>query len=342
MHKLSASSIVAIATLFFALNAFTASGAEEKSFIPPSQEGNIFAVIGTDRSPDVITTQIDVNWASFSRHEIIGNPYACAAGSGFVLMVRNNTGRTDPFTVSTTGTILRGPYQGDPPPELSDPCFRFVTMRAVFPTPPPPPPSDTVPPSLQLPGSSTESTASATGKAVIFQASATDGVDGPVAINCFPSSGSTFPIGTTVVNCSASDHAGNQAHGIFTVTVVHVEAADTEPPVIVSILASPSQMTSSHEEMREVSVATQVVDNRDLAPAVRIFEIVANEPIAADDVEITGPLTARLRVGGAPGSGRVYTIHIEAIDGSGNRSTASIDVAVQASPGTTRRRSAGH
>jgi hypothetical protein len=340
VYKPSVSPIVA---LLFALSAFTVSAAEEKSFNPPSQEGNIFAVIGTDRTPGVITTQIEVNWASFSRHDILGNPYACVAGSGFVLMVRNNTGRTDRFTLSTTGTILRGPYQGEPPPELSDPCFRVETMRAIF--PPPPPPSDTIPPSLQLPASTTESTASATGKAVTFQASATDGVDGPVAVNCIPSSGSMFPIGTTVVNCSASDHVGNQAHGIFTVTVLHAQAADTEPPVIVSIVASPSQMTSPSGEMKAVSVATQVVDNSDLAPVVRIFEIVANEPIAAGDVEITGPLTARLRVGGeSPGSDRIYTIRIEAIDASGNRSTASTDVAVQnekASPGT-RRRSVGH
>lgn len=247
MYKPSVSSIVA---LLFALRAFTASGAEEKSFNPPSEEGNIFAVIGADRTPGVITTQIDVNWASFSRHDISGNPYACVAGSGFVLMVRNNTGRTDTFTVSTTGTILRGPYQGEPPPEISDPCFRFETMRAIF----PPPPGDTAPPSIHLPDSFTESTLAKTGKTVTFQTSATDGVDGPVPVTCTPPSGSMFPTGTTTVKCSASDHAGNQAQGVFTITVIF---ANTEPPPPPSDTIPPSlQLPGSITESTPIATGS--------------------------------------------------------------------------------------
>jgi hypothetical protein len=52
-----------------------------------------------------------------------------------------------------------------------------------------------------------------------FQAEATDVVDGSVAVSCTPASGSTFPIGTTTVNCSATDAAGNTAEGSFTVNV---------------------------------------------------------------------------------------------------------------------------
>jgi len=44
-------------------------------------------------------------------------------------------------------------------------------------------------------------------------------VDGAVAISCTPASGFAFPMGTTTVNCSATDAHGNKAVGSFTVTV---------------------------------------------------------------------------------------------------------------------------
>ena len=41
----------------------------------------------------------------------------------------------------------------------------------------------------------------------------------PVTVSCTPVSGSTFPIGTTTVTCTAKDGAGNTGTGTFTVTV---------------------------------------------------------------------------------------------------------------------------
>ena len=48
---------------------------------------------------------------------------------------------------------------------------------------------------------------------------ATDLVDGATAVTCTPASGSTFPLGTTNVTCTSTDHAGNTASVSFTVTV---------------------------------------------------------------------------------------------------------------------------
>lgn len=48
---------------------------------------------------------------------------------------------------------------------------------------------------------------------------ATDLVDGGVPLVCSPSSGSTFPIGVTTVQCSATDAAGNTATASFPVIV---------------------------------------------------------------------------------------------------------------------------
>ena len=49
---------------------------------------------------------------------------------------------------------------------------------------------------------------------------------------CNPAFGSTFPVGTTTVTCTASDAAGNVGTASFTVTVVLEGATDTESPVV--------------------------------------------------------------------------------------------------------------
>ena len=86
---------------------------------------------------------------------------------------------------------------------------------------------DTTKPDLTLPANITEEATGANGAEVTFNATATDKVDGNVAVTCVPASGSTFAITTTTVNCSATDAANNTAEGSFTVTV-----EDTTAPVI--------------------------------------------------------------------------------------------------------------
>ena len=54
---------------------------------------------------------------------------------------------------------------------------------------------------------------------VTYSNAATDIVSGAVAVNCVPSSGSTFPIGTSTVACTATDGAGNTASGSIQVLV---------------------------------------------------------------------------------------------------------------------------
>jgi len=56
---------------------------------------------------------------------------------------------------------------------------------------------------------------------VSYTVTATDPDNSPsqLTINCSPASGSTFPIGTTTVNCTASDPSGNSSSGSFQVVV---------------------------------------------------------------------------------------------------------------------------
>jgi HYR domain/Putative Ig domain/Regulator of chromosome condensation (RCC1) repeat len=80
---------------------------------------------------------------------------------------------------------------------------------------------DTVPPILSLPTNITVPATSSSGAMVNFTATASDATSGvnPTSVVCSPASGSNFPIGTTTVNCSATDNAINTANGSFTVTV---------------------------------------------------------------------------------------------------------------------------
>jgi hypothetical protein len=82
-------------------------------------------------------------------------------------------------------------------------------------------------PALTLPANLTVEATSAAGAVVTFTVQATDPEDGTLTPACLPASGSTFPLGTTQVDCSVSDADGQQATGGFLVTV-----GDTTPPAV--------------------------------------------------------------------------------------------------------------
>ena len=59
----------------------------------------------------------------------------------------------------------------------------------------------------------------AKGTNVHYAVTATDAVDGPVAVTCAPKPGTFFSRGKTPVTCSALDSSGNAGRAEFTVTV---------------------------------------------------------------------------------------------------------------------------
>jgi len=83
---------------------------------------------------------------------------------------------------------------------------------------------DTTAPVVSVPGSIFVDATEDEGAPVSFRASASDIVDGTITAVCDPVSGETFPVGTTTVNCSATDAAGNTGYGSFTVTVTDQSA----------------------------------------------------------------------------------------------------------------------
>ncbi|HEX9986387.1 MAG TPA: HYR domain-containing protein [Thermoanaerobaculia bacterium] len=189
-------------------------------------------------------------------------------------------------------------------------------------------------PTLTLPADMMVEATSNAGAVVVFEALS----HAPVV--CTPPSGSIFPLGQTIVTCTATAANGKSTSGSFSVVVFDVDA-----PVIESVTATPAVLFPPDHKM--VPVTVTVVTNEGLA---RIVKVTANEPIAANDWRITGPLTVELRAERTGQSlGRIYTIHVEVTDEAGNRTTGSVDVRVlhdNGNPGTlppaapTRRRAA--
>lgn len=87
---------------------------------------------------------------------------------------------------------------------------------------------DTTSPQLALPADITVEATGPSGATVTYAASASDNLDSSPVLGCSPASGSVFPLGTTVVTCTALDDADNPSLGSFRVTMV-----DTTPPLLV-------------------------------------------------------------------------------------------------------------
>jgi subtilisin family serine protease len=112
---------------------------------------------------------------------------------------------------------------------------------------------------------------------------------------------------------------------------------DTTPPVIASLTPSTQSLWPANHKMVAVTLTASVTDNADRAPTVRVVSVASNEPVngtgdgdTAPDWAITGPMAVELRAERAGGgSGRVYTITVEARDAAGNvaRRSATVTVA---------------
>ena len=115
---------------------------------------------------------------------------------------------------------------------------------------------DTTAPVLLLPNDVGEEATSASGADVSYIASASDDVDGVVPVTCAPESGSLFPLGATIVECTASDSSGNSSTATFTVTV-----KDTTAPSLV-VPADITQVATSPlgDAITFAATATDAVD----------------------------------------------------------------------------------
>ncbi len=160
---------------------------------------------------------------------------------------------------------------------------------------------DTTPPTVgNTPADKTVEASTAGGAAVTFSTpTATDTVDGSVTPTCTPASNSVFPVGTTTVNCTATDAHNNSATKSF-----HVTVQDTLPPVF----------------------GAAPVVNADVSPGGSSVVTFA-KPIATDAVDGDRPVTC------APASGSSFPIGTtqvtcRASDLSGHEATKTFNVVV--------------
>lgn len=92
--------------------------------------------------------------------------------------------------------------------------------------------------------------------------SATDAVDASVAATCVAAPGSAFPIGSSVVTCTATDDAGNTSAASFTITV-----GDTTPPSL-SVPANITGVEATSAAGAAVTFAASATDAVDTTPSI--------------------------------------------------------------------------
>ena len=187
---------------------------------------------------------------------------------------------------------------------------------------------------LTVPAAVTAEATGASGATVSYPAAtATDAV-GVTSLIYSQDSGTLFPLGTTTVNVTAKDAAGNTSDGSFTITVV-----DTTAPAIASVTRSSATLWPPNHQMVPITVSAVVSDA--VGSSLKIVNVTSSEPDnglgdgdTANDIQITGNLTVNLRAErSGKGNGRVYTITLEARDAAGNTSQATCTVSVPKSQG---------
>lgn len=278
------------------------SGSDSKSFR--------VTVVDLSAPPPVLTVPADITAEATSSSGAVVSFAATATNSGVVVCtpLSGSTFALGQTTVSCTATNAGGSDTG---------TFKVTVV-------------DTTPPVLALPADMTAEASNASGAVVTYTASASDLVDGNVAVQCTPASGSTFALGTTLVSCSATDSSSNTATDSFSVTVT-----DTTPPQILSVDASPATLWPPNHKMVDISVVVVAVDAVDPNPVSHIVSVTSNQPVngtgdgdTGPDWVITGPLTVQLRSERSQGVDRTYTITVETVDDAGNSSTATDTVVV--------------
>ncbi|HWS88315.1 MAG TPA: HYR domain-containing protein [Pyrinomonadaceae bacterium] len=118
---------------------------------------------------------------------------------------------------------------------------------------------DTTGPAFTLPADLVLEADSAAGAVATFAASAEDAFSGPVQVSLSHQSGATFPIGTTTVNASSTDAAGNTSTGSFKVTVSDTTAPALNAPSDITVEATgPGGATAAFEATATDAVSGQL------------------------------------------------------------------------------------
>jgi hypothetical protein len=158
--------------------------------------------------------------------------------------------------------------------------------------------------------------------------------DGTTATDAGQTVGHTYSMcGPHNVTLTVTDN--NSPPKTDTKTIV-VTVVDTTPPVVESVWATPSVLWPPDHKMVNVTVDAVLSDRSDPAPTFRIVDVRSSEPVnglgdgdTAPDWEVTGAHMVKLRAErSGNGTGRIYTVTIEATDASGNATREDVLVFV--------------
>lgn len=184
---------------------------------------------------------------------------------------------------------------------------------------------------LQVPNDIEVEATSADGTVVTYEVTTHGSTDPSPFVGCQPPSESLFPVGETIVTCTAQDRFGQQAEGSFTVRVV-----DRLAPMISTITATPNLLAPANHKLIDVKVSVQAVDTIDPMPRCSVVDVTANESVTAEgsgntefDWTITGALSLQLRAErSGTGNDRVYRVWVTCTDASNNSAHGSVEVVV--------------
>src|SRR3954447_26241910 len=126
-------------------------------------------------------------------------------------------------------------------------------------------PADNPPSFANVPSAVTVEANGPTGSVVNYTPpTASDDNDGPRPVECSPAPGSTFPLGSTPVNCTATDLAGHEGQASFAVTVHDTTAPTLVTPGPHSVYASSALGASDSDPgvvaFIQAASATDIVD----------------------------------------------------------------------------------
>jgi hypothetical protein len=122
--------LIAAVVLVLLAPAAAANRAATREYTPPPQPGDIYTVIDFPFAHGAAEGISVMEEMGSRRRDLVAAPrYSCehSTPSGVVVRFRHFTADALPLTLTTTGTILRGPYQGGLPPEALHHCYQLVS-----------------------------------------------------------------------------------------------------------------------------------------------------------------------------------------------------------------------
>jgi CSLREA domain-containing protein len=237
---------------FFSNSACDPSGfGEGQTFLGStsvSGPGNFTVMLSVAVAPGsvVTATATDANGNTSEFSPCITVVSSCTITCPSNITTTNDSGQcgatvtyTSPTTTGSCGTVTCTPSSGSFFPvgtttvtcttTAGPSCSFTVTVNDAQ------PPTITCPANLTTP----ENPPGSGGAVVTYSApTVSDNCPGVGAPSCTPSSGSTFPVGTTTVTCTVSDAAGNTAQCTFTVTVQAPAACTITCPANVTVVTT--------------------------------------------------------------------------------------------------------